>query len=235
MREILGISPHLPAETEVPTGPHPWRSAILDSERYSRFATLRTGQTVLLRFIKKHDREELARWFRDTPAEEARFLKYDVKAPRWLEAWTKGLNYRQVLPLAAVDLEEHRFLAGALLKRGRRTAGHTAEVQLFVPGPYQQLGLDALLLEELISLAGQMDLQLLKAEVAVEDQRAIRTFRDQGFKIRAAMDDYFLDRDGVTHDVVLLLLPLTPAPAGPGKDLLQIPGKDRPARPGVKP
>ena len=99
MREILGISPHLPAETEVPTGPHPWRSAILDSERYSRFATLRTGQTVLLRFIKKHDREELARLFRDTPAEEARFLKYDVKAPRWLEAWTKGLNYRHLLPL----------------------------------------------------------------------------------------------------------------------------------------
>jgi len=80
-----------------------------------------------------------------------------------------------------------------------------------------------------------MDLQLLKAEVAVEDQSAIRTFRDQGFKIRAAMDDYFLDRDGVTHDVVLLLLPLAPAPAGPGKDLFHLPGKDRPARPNVKP
>jgi L-amino acid N-acyltransferase YncA len=187
---------------------------------------------VLLRVIKKHDQEELDRLFRDTPAEEVRFLKYDVKAPRWLEAWTKGLNYRQVLPLAAVDLEEHRFLAGALLKRGRRTAGHTAEVQLLVPGPYRDLGLDALLLVELISLAGQMDLQLLKAEVAVEDQPAIRTFRDQGFKIRAAMDNYFLDRDGVTHDVVLLLLPLAPASAGPEKDFSQLPeqGPARPAR-----
>jgi L-amino acid N-acyltransferase YncA len=165
---------------------------------------------VLLRPIKRHDQEELARLFRDTPAAEMRFLKCDLKAPRWLAACLAGLNYRQVLPLAAVDLEEHRFLAGALLKRGRHTAGHTAEVQLLVPGPYRNLGLDALLLEEVISLARQADLQLLKAEVAVEDQSAIRAFRDQGFKIRAAMDDYFLDRDGVTHDVVLLLRPLGP-------------------------
>ncbi len=80
-----------------------------------------------------------------------------------------------------------------------------------------------------------MDLQLLKAEVAAEDQPAIRTFRDWGFKIRAAMDDYFLDRDGVTHDVVLLLLPLAPVPAGPGQDFHRIPENQRPARPGVKP
>jgi len=235
MREIRGIFPPSPGGGEGPTGPHPWRSAILDYERYVQFATLRNGQKVLLRVIKKHDREELARLFRETPAAEVRFLKYDVKAPRWLEAWLAGLNYRQVLPLAAVDLEEHRFLAGAFLKRGRHTAGHTAEVQLLVPGPYQDFGLDALLLAELISLAGQTDLQLLKAEVAAEDQPAIRTFRDQGFKIRAAMDDYFLDRDGVTHDVVLLLLPLTAAPAGPGKDFPRIPEQARPPRPNVKP
>lgn len=196
---------------------------------------MKTGQKVLLRVIKKHDLEELARLFQDIPAAEVRFLKYDVKAPRWLAAWLAGLNYRQALPLAAVDLEEHRFLAGAFLKRGRRTAGHTAEVQLLVPGPYRDLGLDALLLAELVSLAGQMDLQLLKAEVAAEDQTAIRTFRGQGFKIRAAMDDYFLDPDGVTHDVVLLLLPLTPAAAGPGKNFPRLPEPARPARPNVKP
>jgi len=234
MREILGIFSPLPAELRS-CKPHPWRSAILDIERYVRFGTLRNGQKVLLRVIKKHDREELARLFRETPAEEVRFLKYDVKAPRWLEAWLAGLNYRQVLPLAAVDLEEHRFLAGGFLKRGRRTTGHTAEVQLLVPGPYRSLGLDDLLLEELISLAGQTDLQLLKAELAAEDQPAIRTFRDRGFKIRAAMDDYFLDRYGFTHDVVLLLLPLTAAPAGPGKDFPRIPEQARPPRPNVKP
>jgi ribosomal protein S18 acetylase RimI-like enzyme len=173
--------------------------------------------------------------FEDTPEEEVRFLKYDVKTPRWPEAWLEGLNYRQVLPLAAVDLDQHRFLAGALLKRGRHTAGHTAEVQLFVPGAYRDLGLEALLLKELISLACRSDLQLLKAEVAVEDEPAIRTFRDQGFKIRAVMDDYFLDRYGVTHDVVLLLLPLTPAPARTEKDFPGMLKKGLPLRGGVKP
>jgi L-amino acid N-acyltransferase YncA len=234
MSEILGTFPPLQAELRS-CKPPPWRSAILDYERYVRFATLGNGQKVLVRVIKRHDREELARLFRETPAEETRFLKYDVKAPRWLSAWLAALNYRQVLPLAAVDLEEHRFLAGAFLQRGRRTAGHTAEVQLLVPGPYRDFGLDSLLLAELISLAGQMDLQLLKAEVAAEDQIAIRTFRDWGFKIRAAMDDYFLDKDGVTHDVVLLLLPLTLAPARPEKNFSRIPEQARPPRPNVKP
>jgi L-amino acid N-acyltransferase YncA len=195
---------------------------------------LRNGQQVLLRVIKKHDLEELDRWFREIPAEEVRFLKYDFKTPSWLEAWLANLNYRQVLPLAVVDLEQHHFLAGAFLKRGRRTAGHTAEVELLVPGPYRALGLDALLLQELISLASLSDLQLLKAEVTVEDEPTIRTFRDQGFKIRAAMDNFFRDREGITHDVVLLLRPLTPAPAGPEKDFSLIPDKARGPRSGVK-
>jgi L-amino acid N-acyltransferase YncA len=190
---------------------------------------------VLLRVIKKHDREELDRLFQEFPAEEVRFLKYDVKAPGWLAAWLENLNYRKVLPLAAVDLEEHRFLAGAFLQRGRRTASHTAEAQLLVPGACRSLGLDALLLKEMIFLAGQMDLQLLKTEVAAADQAAIRVFQDQGFKIRAAMDDYFLDRDGVTHDVVLLLLPLARAPDGPRQDLPRRPANPQPPRPGVKP
>jgi L-amino acid N-acyltransferase YncA len=197
-------------------------------------ATLRTGQKVLLRVVKKHDLEELVRLFHDTPAEEVRFLKCDLKDPRWLEACLGNLNYRHVLPLAAVDLAQHCFLAGALLKRGKRTAGHIGEVQVFIPGPYRNLGLDTFLLEELISLACRSDLQMLKAEVAVEDQLTIRALQDQGFKIRAAMDDFFKDRNGITHDVVLLLLPLTPAPAGPGKDLSRISAKARANRPGVK-
>lgn len=186
---------------------------------------------MLLRVVKKHDLEELARLVRDTPAEEVRFLKCDVQDPRVQEAWLEDLNYRRALPLVAVDLEEHRFLAGALLKRGRDTASHTAEVQLWVPGPYRSLGLEALLLGELVTLASQSDLQLLKAEVAAEDQIAIRTFRDQGFKIRAALDDYFLARDGVTHDVVLLLLPLAPAPAGPVRNFSRLPEPARPPGP----
>ena len=60
-----------------------------------------------------------------------RFLKYDVKAPRWLEAWLAGLNYRQVLPLAAVDPEEHRFLAWASLKRGMHSSAHAARKRFF--------------------------------------------------------------------------------------------------------
>jgi GNAT superfamily N-acetyltransferase len=186
---------------------------------------------VVLRVIKKHDLEELDRMFRETPVEEVRFLKFDVRDPRWLENWLDGLNYRHVLPLVAVDLEQHRFLAGAFLKRGRHTAGHIGEVQLFVPGPYRALGLDALFLEELITLARRADLHLLKAEVTVEDEPAIRTYRGRGFKIRAAMDDFFRDWNGVTHDVVLLLPPLTP-PYAYGEPLAKKANSAKRPRPG---
>jgi L-amino acid N-acyltransferase YncA len=175
---------------------------------YRKFVTLQNGQRVMFRLLNEQDREELIRLFQEAPEEDLRFLKQDVKDTRLVGSWVENLNYQSVLPLVAADLEGNRLIADATLHRGKHAAKHIAEVRIFVSRPFRNLGLGSLMLEELINLAKKANLHWLKAEIIADHKKVIKAFRSKGFEIRATLEDYFIRKDGVTHDVVLMLRPV---------------------------
>jgi len=61
------------------------------------------------------------------------------------------------------------------------------------------------MLEEIIGLALKENLHWLKAEVLADHKKVIKAFRTKGFEQKAILDDYFIRKDGVTHDVVLMM------------------------------
>ena len=48
----------------------------------------------------------------------------------------------------------------------------------------------------------------MKAEILAEHKKVIKAFRSKGFEQKCTLDDYFVRKDGVTHDVVLMLRPV---------------------------
>jgi L-amino acid N-acyltransferase YncA len=64
------------------------------------------------------------------------------------------------------------------------------------------------MLKELIDLSLKMGLHWLKAEIIADHKKVIKAFRTLGFEARATLDDFFIRKDGVTHDVVLMLRPV---------------------------
>ena len=99
-------------------------------------------------------------------------------------------------------------MADATLHRGKHAAKHLGEVRIFVGRPYRNLGLGSVLLEELINLAKKEGLHWLKAEIIADHKKVIKAFRAKGFDVRATLEDYFIRKDGFTHDVVLMLRPV---------------------------
>jgi L-amino acid N-acyltransferase YncA len=175
---------------------------------YRKFVTLQNGRRVMFRLLNEQDREALIRLFQEAPEEDLRFLKQDVKDTRLVGSWVESLNYQSVLPLVAAELEGNDLIADATLHRGKHAAKHIAEVRIFVSRPFRNLGLGSLMLEELINLAQKANLHWLKAEIIADHKKVIRAFRSKGFDIRATLEDYFIRKDGVTHDVVLMLRPV---------------------------
>jgi RimJ/RimL family protein N-acetyltransferase len=175
---------------------------------YRKFVTLSSGKRVMFRFLNEQDREGLIQLFQEAPDEDTRFLKQDVKNQKLINYWIDHIDYRKVLPLVAVDLEGSRLIADATLHRGKHAAKHIGEIRIFVSRSFRNLGLGSMMLEELISLAHKENLQWLKAEVLADHKKVIKAFRAKGFEIRATLDDYFIRKDGVTHDVVLMLRPV---------------------------
>jgi RimJ/RimL family protein N-acetyltransferase len=175
---------------------------------YRKFVTLSNGKRVMFRFLSDQDREGLIQLFQEAPDEDTRFLKQDVKDRKLVNSWIDHLDYRKVLPLVAVDLESNRLIADATLHRGKHAAKHIGEVRIFVSRGFRNLGLGSVMLEELIDLAHKENLQLLKAEVLADHKKVIKAFRAKGFEIKATLDDYFIRKDKVTHDVVLMMRPV---------------------------
>lgn len=172
---------------------------------YRKFITLKNGRRVMFRFLNDQDREGLIQLFQEAPEEDTRFLKQDVKDRKLINSWIDQINYRKVLPLVAVDLEGNRLIADATLHRGKHAAKHIGEIRIFVSRSFRNMGLGSFMLEELISLALQENLKLLRAEVLAEHKKVIKAFSTKGFEIKATLEDYFIRKDGVTHDVVLMM------------------------------
>jgi L-amino acid N-acyltransferase YncA len=105
-------------------------------------------------------------------------------------------------------MEDNRLIADATLHRGKHAAKHIGEVRIFVSRPFRNLGLGSLMLEELISLAKKENLYWLRAEIIADHKKVVKAFRSKGFEARATLEDYFIRKDGVTHDIVLMLRPV---------------------------
>jgi L-amino acid N-acyltransferase YncA len=172
---------------------------------YRKFVTLTNGKRVMFRFLNEQDREELIRLFQEAPEEDLRFLKQDVRDTKLISYWVEHLNYQKVLPLIAVNLEGNSIIADATLHRGKHAAKHIGEVRIFVSRPFRNLGLGSLMLEEIINLAKKENLHWLKAEIIADHKKVVKAFRSKGFEVRATLEDYFIRKDGFTHDVALML------------------------------
>jgi RimJ/RimL family protein N-acetyltransferase len=175
---------------------------------YRKFATLKNGKRVMFRFLNEQDRESLIQMFQEAPEEDIRFLKQDVKDQKLVNAWVDKLDYRKILPLVAVDLETNRIIADATLHRGKHAAKHIGEIRIFAGRGFRNLGLGSLMLEEILNLALQENLMWVKAEILADHKKVIKAFRAKGFEHKCTLDDYFVRKDGVTHDVVLMMRPV---------------------------
>ena len=149
---------------------------------YRKFATLKNGKRVMFRFLNEQDRDALVQMFQEAPEEDIRFLKQDVKDLNLVNTWVDHLNYRKVLPLVAVDLENNQIIADATLHRGKHAAKHVGEIRIFVCRGFRNLGLGSLMLEEILNLALQENLMWVKAEILAEHKKVVKAFRAKGFE-----------------------------------------------------
>lgn len=184
------------------------RRLMINYVAYRHFATIRNGKRVMFRFLNEQDRDGLIEMFQEAPDEDTRFLKQNVKDLKMINYWIDHIDYRKVLPLVAVDLENNRLIADATLHLGKHAAKHIGEIRIFVSRSFRNQGLGSMMLQELIDLALKLNLHWLKAEVVSDHKKVIKAFRAKGFEVRATLEDFFIRKDGVTHDVVLMMRPV---------------------------
>jgi RimJ/RimL family protein N-acetyltransferase len=177
-----------------------------DYSFYRRLVHLKHGQRIMLRFLQEGDRHPLIDLFQKASPDDLWFFKHDLQNRSLVNFWLNHLDYRRVLPLVAINLEDNQLVAAATLWRGKHTAQHIGEIKIFISRLFRNLGLGSKILDELIRLANQEKLHWLKAELVADQKQLIKALRNKGFQIRATLEDYFMRQDGKTHDVLWMML-----------------------------
>jgi RimJ/RimL family protein N-acetyltransferase len=170
---------------------------------YRKFVNLNNGKRVLLRPLLEEDQKRLYDLFSEAPEDDTKYLKDEVKKPEVVGRWIENLDYSRVLPLVAYA--DDRLVGDVALYRGTKTVRHVGEIRIFLARDFRGVGLGGKMIQETCEIAKKIDLAFLKAEVILDHVKVIKAFRRLGFDLRCTLDDYFLRRDGVSHDIALMV------------------------------
>ncbi len=169
-----------------------------------RASILINGEKVHFRKLEKADQADLLAFFSQVSEQEAAKLRHDVRDPEVIASWIRSLDYRRVLPVVAFNESQDRIIAVATMHFMTGVHRHIAEVRIVVGKDYRKLGLGSALIKELIDAGNRLGIHYLRAEILAESELAIKAFRQLGFEVKCTLENYFMNRDGETRDVVLM-------------------------------
>ncbi len=182
--------------------------AVYKLSGYPKPLQVSSGPQITVRPMTRDDGPALLAFFRRIPDDERYFLKDDVASESVIDSWAQHLDYDRALPLLAFDGD--RVCADAVLIRHRGDArSHYAEIRVVVDPEYRGRGLGTALMKELIDIAWDAELELVQAEFVRDTQEdAVEAIKALGGVEAGSLKDAYRGRDGTSHDLVILRVPL---------------------------
>lgn len=161
------------------------------------------GTSVTLRLMERADLERSLQFSRNLPEEDLMFLTIDITDPAEMEHYVRAVEKGQAVTVLAEV--EGRFVGyGSLQCSLPHWTRHLGEIRLLVGREMRGKGLGRVLASEVFQLAQDKGLQKLIARMAVEQQGARQVFEKLGFQAEALLTDFVMDRNGRTHDLIVM-------------------------------
>ena len=178
--------------------------------------TLADGGTVSLRLMSPDDRDRLVAFARELPPDDLLFLSVDITDPR-----RSGASSRASKPGASIGViaEDAGVTAGyaALLHHGVTWQRHLGEIFIQVSSRHRSRGLGRALAAEISAIARDLGLRKFIARMTPDQKGAVSTFERLGFKTEALLQDFVIDADGRTRDILVMARDV-PAPLSDEED-----------------
>lgn len=170
--------------------------------------TLRNGLAVTLRPMSAFDANRLVSFANSLPASDLLHLRMDITQPEVVRQWVRQLEENTT---ATIIAEADGQIAGyAILHHHQVTwQRHLGEIRILIGPAYRGQGLGRQLAREIFVLARDMGLSRIVAQMMPEQKGAVATFEHLGFQPEALLSDFVIDRDGQTHDLMIMAYDVT--------------------------
>jgi GNAT superfamily N-acetyltransferase len=93
---------------------------------------------------------------------------------------------------------------GSLNRKELEWSRHMGEIRIIVNQTYRRTGVGSKLAEEVYTIAHDLGLIKIVAQMPVDQPGGRRMFEGLGFKPEALLTDWVIDAAGQTHDLVVM-------------------------------
>jgi len=173
-----------------------------------RVVKLRNGDEVILRTLRKGDRQLVIDFFKNLTKQDRLFLRHDVTELERIDARLEKIDYDRLIPIIAE--KDGKIIADAELEQSvhgwRR---HIGEIRVVVATNFQRLGLGELMVRELLQIAAEKGLEKIEAKMMEQQEGALGVMTRLGFEKVAEIPDYAKDLDGKRHNMYIMLYDLS--------------------------
>jgi len=170
---------------------------------YPRSLPLADGRTVTLRRMNSVDADRVLAFARSLPPDDLLFLRTDITDAAVVAQWVANLESGRTLTVLA---EAGGAVIGysSVHKNEVSWQRHLGEMRIQVAPSARAQGLGRVLAAEMFAIARDEGLGKIVVQMT-EEQRAARALVERlGFRVEALLQDFVIDREGRTHDVVLM-------------------------------
>jgi RimJ/RimL family protein N-acetyltransferase len=158
---------------------------------------------VEFRLMGAADEAAVLAFARELPVHDLLFLPRNITEPKVLTAWVREIERGTITSLLAWKGDKV-VGCGTIVRDVHSWSPHVGGIRMVISTDVRGLGVGRALTQETFALALSMGLEKLVAQMTVDQTGAIAIFEGLGFKAEALLRDHVRDRDGRTHDIVVL-------------------------------
>ena len=172
------------------------------SRSYPRDVMLSKGP-VTFRLMTAADRDAVLTFARSLPHDDLLFLRLNITTPDGLDEWVANIEGGRTITVLA---ETGGQVVGYASIHHNDTMWnrHVGEIRVNVGAEYRRLGLGRRLTDEVFSIARDIGLRKITAQMTPDQTGARVTFERLGFRPEALLADYVVDREGRTRDLLIM-------------------------------
>jgi L-amino acid N-acyltransferase YncA len=170
---------------------------------FPRQVRLESGKSIELRIMGRSSRDDVVAFARALPREDLLFLRTDITDTRNVDDWIGNVEAGRSETILAYDGDK---LAGYATVHHNEVlwTRHVGEIRLNVGAQYKSIRLGARLLEEMFTIAKDIGLRKITANMTADQKAARATFERVGFHPEALLADHVVDQEGRTHDMLIM-------------------------------
>jgi L-amino acid N-acyltransferase YncA len=153
--------------------------------------------------MEPSDRDALLAFARSLPNDDLIFLRTDITEPKTVDAWMSYIKSGRTISVVA---EADGKLAGyaSIHLNDALWTRHVGELRVLVGREQRGIGLGKRLTNEAFSIAKDLGLKKITAQMPTEQRGARQVFERLGFRPEALLADHVMSRDGQTHDLLIM-------------------------------